>query len=93
MIPLHQNCLSFLEKKGNSFDLIDIIYVIWVLLAGLAMNLSFSIVSSVIQGLSLVMFPLAFSITQIIFPIFPKEPLAISQAIIICFFPQDLYLD
>jgi hypothetical protein len=30
---LHQNCLSFLEKKGNSFDLIDnIIYVIWGLI-------------------------------------------------------------
>gem|GEM_PF-5114922 len=63
-------------------------------MAGLAINFSFSIVSSVIQGLSLAMFPLAFSITQSIFPIFPKEPLAISQAIIISrFFPQDLYLD
>lgn len=75
--------LSIIYGRKKVLLLLIMLYIIGTLSAGFSPNMVFLIISRIIQGLSLAIFPIAFGIIQ---NVFPKDKLAIGQGIIIALF-------
>ncbi len=70
--------LSDIYGKKKTLAIILVVYIIGTLFGGLSTNIIFMIISRIIQGIGLAMFPVAFGIIR---EKFPEKKLAIGQGI------------